>query len=468
MAARYSVKEITERKQRAGAPSSDDLDWVRQGAAATPDELRWLMSGAADGTIPDEALVDWIAAVAYVGMDLPELAAYTQAMAESGRVFKFRERTGKPVAVKHAPGGVGENTSGAVDALVAACGVAAPAITGPRLMHTPGTVERYGSIPNFCVTPDADQFERFVESAGAAIIAQSADIVPADGRIYALREQRGLVQVQAHILASVLSKKIACSPDVIALLMTYGDGALLRTKDEAEEMARLMIAVCSELDIHVGAVLCNMDRPLGNHLATTSLAVQESAGVVAGWHPSSDLSEAVLRLASIMIHGAGKANSIATARRIAEHAIATGSALASFKLMLETQGANPSIVGDPTRWPKAEHQIALRAPRAGWVVQHARALGDFANELAGAWGSAQFDPAAGIVLDPSALKGPVTAGRLLATVHASGELGARMMAEEEFRAEVVRRCFTVADTQQPEFHRFTGLILSDGLCVRAT
>lgn len=423
------------------------------GSPNTLEQLTDLIRGAVSKEVSEDLLVRWLRAVKQHDMNSQELADYTLALAHSGKVLDWGSHAS---AGKHAPGGVAENTSGPVDAIVAACGVYAPIYTGKRLMHTPGTVDRYGSIPGFKIFLSSGQFKRQIESIGMAMTGQGPDCAPGDGLIYALREKVELVQVQALIVGSVLSKKIASGAKNFGVLMTFGEGALLCDATEALSMANRMQGVAKFAGARISSSPVSLHAPLGDHISTTALAVKECIRLLRNEDVAPDLREAVLRVASTMLLDTCKADTIIAARELAERTLSNGNALTKFQEFIAAQGGDPRCCEDLRILPQSESIIEIRANESGYVVWNPRALGQIANSLAGEFGSSEFDPGAGIVLSSEARYGSyLSRGALLATIYCKQGWAARA---EQF----IRTLALVIDNNRPaQIPRFYEQVLSN-------
>ena len=415
-----------------------------RGDANTREELSAFVTAAVSQQAPEELIVRWLRAVKNRGMEHQELSDYTMALAHSGRVLSFGSH---PAAGKHAPGGVGENTSGPIDAIVAACGVYAPIYTGARLQHTPGTVDRFGSIPGFQIFLDPNTFHRQVEQIGIAMTGQTKECAPGDGVLYALREKHGLVMVDDHILASVLSKKFASGATSFGLLMTFGNGAFIADEAAARRMAERMQGVAACANARCSATLVAMHAPLGDVLSTTSLAVAEGIRLLRNEPVSPALREAVLRVAATMLLDGKAESTLEAARARAESTLTSGRALQKFQELLQAQGANPQIGDNPLLLPQPTESLEIRAPTAGFVVPYTRELGNAANALAGAYNTPEFDPTAGIILTPEGRYGSqVSQGAVIARV-----LGCRRVRDLQ---EHVAAGFTITTEPPPAIERF--------------
>jgi pyrimidine-nucleoside phosphorylase len=440
------IPEIVEKKE-SGQPN-------------TAQELATLVSAVVQKATPEENIIRWLRAVKKNDMLPDELAAYTLALANSGRVMNWGA---SPSAAKHAPGGVGENTTGPIDAIVAACGVYAPIYTGRRLEHTPGTVDRYGSIPGFKIFLEANRFEHQMHELGIAMTGQTPDCAPGDGKIYALREEyskgrpasESLVEVPALIIGSVLGKKIASGAKNFGMLLSYGDGAFLTDYAQAVQTAERMQAVAGHASSKLSAVPTSFDAPLGDYLATTSLAVREGIKLLRNEGVAPDFREAVLRVSSVMLLNAGTADSLSAARALAESTLTSGAALARFAKFIEAQGGDPRICDDPAHLPHSQYCLSVLAPKAGYIRPHTRTLGEIANRLAnGEFGDSSFDPGAGIVLTRQGRYGAdVKAGNLIAVVH-GGSLA------EGAVHDILEKGLIIQDTPPPALERFGQTILA--------
>src|SRR5271169_2442095 len=290
----------------------------RDGEALTAEEIEFLIKGTTHGSIPDYQMAAWLMAVVLKGMTRAELAALTEQMLYSGRVLDFtdlpRKRSDPLEAIpgfvdKHSTGGVGDKTSLVVAPIVAAGGLMVPMISGRGLGHTGGTLDKLESIPGFNVNLSLEEFRLVLSECGCSLIGQTAEIAPADKKLYALRDVTATVESPYLICASIMSKKLAEGIDALVLDVKTGSGAFMKKEEDAVFLAELMVETGERMGKSVVALITNMDQPLGTHVGN-SLEVVEVLDVLRG-QGSADLKELCLELAGWMFHLGGTADTVA-------------------------------------------------------------------------------------------------------------------------------------------------------------
>ncbi|HMD60601.1 MAG TPA: thymidine phosphorylase, partial [Opitutaceae bacterium] len=302
-----------------------------------------------------------------------------------------------PKADKHSTGGVGDKVSIHLAPMVAACGVAVPMISGRGLGHTGGTVDKLGSIPGFRVGLSLAEFRAQLEKIGVALIGQTSEIVPADRKLYALRDVTATVESIPLICASILSKKLAEGIDVLVLDVKFGRGALMREKAAARELAVALTSVARSMGKPARAVMTAMDEPLGNAVGN-ALEVAESVECLRGSGPA-DVMEVTYALGGQMLLLAGAAGDAAAARAQLERSVSSGAALGKFRQMVAAQGGDPRVADDPSVLPASALKAPVPSPSSGWVAS-ADALGVALAALRLGAGRARaedgIDPAVGV------------------------------------------------------------------------
>ncbi len=407
----------------------------RDGGVLAPAELAFLVQGATDGSVADEQLAAFLMAVFFRGLDpVRELPSWLQSMLRSGQVLDLSRIPGRKVD-KHSTGGVGDKISLPLAPLAAVCGVRVPMVSGRGLGHTGGTLDKLESIPGFRVDLPVERFVELVESLGACLVGQTAEIAPADRKLYALRDATATVESVPLIASSILSKKLAEGIDALVLDVKVGRGAFMKTLPDARLLARTLIDLCRAMGRPCTALLTAMDAPLGFAVGN-AVEVAEAVEVLRGRGPE-DVRELTLRLGVEMLLLGGTATDVPSARQRLEAALADGSALRRFAQIVAAQGGDASVVEDPGRLPRPSAVRELRADRGGVLaVLDAEQVGLAAVEL-GAGRSRKedrVDPAAGVLLRKR--RGDeVRAGEVLAELHAAD--GARLDAgEARLRAAV--------------------------------
>lgn len=333
--------------------------------ALTPDELAWIIRKYTDDVIPDYQLSALLMAIVLNGMTSEELFAWTRAMLHSGDVLDL-SAIDKPKVDKHSTGGVGDKISIPLAPIVAACGVVVPMMSGRGLGHTGGTFDKLESIPGFEVTMPLSAFETQLNEIGVVMVGQTEELVPADRRIYALRDATGTVPSRPLIASSIMSKKLAEDLDGLLLDVKVGKGAFMKTIPEAEELARTMVNLGRADGTPVTAILTNMDQPLGKAVGNANEMV-ESVEVLRGGGPD-DIRELTMRFAAEMLVLAGEDDLEAAASR-AHNAVTSGAALEVMIRLTAKQGGDASYIEDPSKFDIARKKYIIEADRDGWVSE---------------------------------------------------------------------------------------------------
>lgn len=338
----------------------------RDGGELSPGTIREFIEGYVSGAIPDYQAAAFLMAVYFRGMSDAETAALTQAMMDSGDRFNPAD-LGGVTADKHSTGGVGDKISIPLAPLVASCGVRVPMMSGRGLGHTGGTLDKLESIPGFRTNLERDQFLKVLDRTGAAMIGQTDRMVPADKKLYALRDVTATVECIPLIAASIMSKKIAAGPQHLILDVKTGRGAFMKTTADAGKLARAMVAIGTAHGRNVQARLTNMDtQPLGRMIGN-SLEVIESAELLQN-RASGDLRELTLALSADMLVMAGVAPGYPEAMALLIDRLSSGAAYRKFLEMVEAQGGDPDSVQPPYRLPVSSRTITLAANRSGWIT----------------------------------------------------------------------------------------------------
>ncbi|SFA47983.1 pyrimidine-nucleoside phosphorylase [Parageobacillus thermantarcticus] len=338
----------------------------RDGRALTNEEIEFIVRGYTNGDIPDYQMSAFAMAVFFRGMTEEETAALTMAMARSGDVIDLSKIEGIKVD-KHSTGGVGDTTTLVLGPLVASVGVPVAKMSGRGLGHTGGTIDKLESVPGFHVEIDNDQFIELVNKNKIAIIGQTGNLTPADKKLYALRDVTATVDSIPLIASSIMSKKIAAGADAIVLDVKTGSGAFMKDFEGAKRLATAMVEIGKRVGRKTMAVISDMSQPLG-YAVGNALEVKEAIDTLKGRGPE-DLQELCLTLGSYMVYLAEKAPSLDEARALLETSIQEGKALETFKVFLNAQGGDASVVDDPTKLPQAKYQWELEAPEDGYVAE---------------------------------------------------------------------------------------------------
>jgi pyrimidine-nucleoside phosphorylase len=338
----------------------------RDGHALTKEEIEFIIHGYTNGDIPDYQMSAFAMAVFFRGMTEEETAALTMAMVHSGDVIDLSKIEGIKVD-KHSTGGVGDTTTLVLGPLVASVGVPVAKMSGRGLGHTGGTIDKLESVPGFHVEIDNDQFIEIVNKNKIAIIGQTGNLTPADKKLYALRDVTATVNSIPLIASSIMSKKIAAGADAIVLDVKTGAGAFMKDLEGAKQLATAMVEIGKRVGRKTMAVISDMSQPLG-YAVGNALEVKEAIDTLKGKGPE-DLQELCLTLGSYMVYLAEKASSLEEARELLENSIQEGKALETFKVFLEAQGGDASVVDDPSKLPQAKYQWELEAPEDGYVAE---------------------------------------------------------------------------------------------------
>src|SRR5882724_6205589 len=341
------------------------IERKRDGGELSAEELAELMLGYAKGEIPDYQLAAFCMAVFFRGLTSAETYAMTDALIRTGETVDLHGALGRKVVDKHSTGGVGDKTSIAVGPIVAACGVPFGKMSGRGLGHTGGTLDKLESIPGFRVELTTQEFIDQVRSVGLAIVGATANLVPADKKLYALRDVTATVDNYSLIAASIMSKKIAGGADAIVLDVKVGDGAFMKARADAERLADVMIDLGRRAGREVVAVISDMDEPLG-HAVGNALEIREAMATLRGDGPP-DFVQLVVEASTQLLALSDLGVSRDEARGRVDQAIADGSALAGYERWITAQGGNP----DEAALPSAPVVREVVAPRAG----HVRSLG---------------------------------------------------------------------------------------------
>ena len=370
----------------------------RDGGTLRPDQVRWLVDRYVTGDVGDDQMAAFAMAVFFRGLSKSELSALVQAMIASGDTIDLSGIDGLKVD-KHSTGGVGDKISVCLAPLVASCGVPVPMISGRGLGHTGGTLDKLSAIPGFRTDLGADRFRALVADHGLALIGQTEELVPADRRLYALRDVTGTVESIPLIAASIMSKKIAEGIDGLVLDVKVGSGAFMKTRADAEALAVTMIGIGTQMGKTVRALMTDMDRPLGRAIGNAN-ETWEAIEVLKGGGPP-DVIELTVELGAEMLLVGRAAADAADGRRRMRQAIADGRGLDRLRAIVEAQGGDVRALDRRDVMPMAAHEAMIRSPHAGTINGFdTEALGLSAMVLGAgrARGHHQIDPAVGLDL----------------------------------------------------------------------
>lgn len=336
----------------------------RNGGELTEEEIRFFIEGYTRGEIPDYQVSALMMAIYFQKMTREETAILTMAMAESGDMLDLSEIAGIKVD-KHSTGGVGDKTSLALTPMVAACGIPVAKMSGRGLGHTGGTIDKLESFAGFSTGLTADKFIAQVNQIGIAIMGQTADLAPADKKLYALRDVTATVDNLSLIASSIMSKKLAAGADAIVLDVKTGSGAFMKAEEDAIALAHEMVRIGNDAGRKTIAVVSDMDQPLG-YAVGNALEVKEAIDTLKGNGPE-DFVELCLTLGSCMLIAGGKADSAEIAREMLLQTLADGSALRKLAEFVEAQGGDKAAVYDTDLLPKASIIRPVNAPQEGYI-----------------------------------------------------------------------------------------------------
>jgi len=370
----------------------------RDGQVLSSEEIQWIIQGYVQGVIPDYQMSAFTMAIYYQGMTPQETAQFTLAMAQSGDQVVL-DLPGKVFVDKHSSGGVGDKTTLIVGPMVAACGVPVAKMSGRGLGHTGGTIDKLSAIPGFKVEMGQKEFLEQVNKLGIAIIAQSGNLVPADKKLYALRDVTATVDTISLIASSIMSKKIASGAQAIVLDVKYGSGAFMATLVEAEELAETMVNIGKNLGRETLAILSNMDQPLGKAVGN-SLEILEVIDALQGNGPA-DLMAVCIEIGIWMLITGKKATTREQAQTMLEEALQEGKAFEKFIEFVRAQGGDPETITQK-KLPLAPFKVEIKAEKSG-ILQNmdAREIGISAMNLGAGRETkeSQIDLGAGIYLE---------------------------------------------------------------------
>ena len=425
----------------------------RDGGELSRGEIESVVNAYTREDIPDYQVSAWLMAVVLRGMTRAETAALTDAMLRSGEVLDLSSLAAKKVD-KHSTGGVGDKTSLVLAPLAAVAGVAVPMISGRGLGHTGGTLDKLEAIPGFNVNLPVAQFRRVLDTCGCAMIGQTAEIAPADRKLYALRDVTGTVESPYLICASIMSKKLAEGIDALVLDVKTGSGAFMKSEKDAAFLAELMVETGERMGKQMVALITDMDQPLGCMIGN-ALEVVEVVDILRGEGPE-DLRQLCLELAGWMLHLGGVSRTVAEGKKLSEKLIASGEALDRFRQMVELQGGDPRAIDDPRKLPQAQHSITVSSQKSGFLASlQCEQVGTACVILGGGRERKEdaVDPAVGIVLHKK-VGDEVSAREPLATIYYNAETRAARA------RQLLEQSFVITDSplreKRPLIHRVIG------------
>jgi pyrimidine-nucleoside phosphorylase len=377
----------------------DLIQRKRGGEELAPEEVEFLVNGYTSGEIPDYQMSAFLMAVYFKGMTDREVSRLTECMLNSGDTVDLSGVPGVKVD-KHSTGGVGDKTSFIVAPLAAAAGVVVPMMSGRALGHTGGTLDKLESIPGFRTDLTADEFQKQLTELGLCFIGQTDRLVPADRKLYALRDVTATVESIPLISSSIMSKKLAEGIDALVLDVKVGSGAFMKTQVDARRLAQTMVGIGRRMDKKVQALITDMNQPLGYAIGN-ALEIMEASQTLQNAGPA-DLTKLSLELAARMIFLGKKAATLEEARMLAEKHLVDGSAYKKLKQVVAAQGGNPQSLDKFELLPNATGMREVTSPRAGYVRRiNAQDIGISSNMIGAGRDKKEdsIDPAVGIILE---------------------------------------------------------------------
>jgi pyrimidine-nucleoside phosphorylase len=404
----------------------------RDGHQLSPDEITFFIEGVTRGTIADYQISALLMAIYLNGMDDAEQEILTDAMLHSGNTLDFSD-IAKPKADKHSTGGVGDKTSLLIAPMVAACGICVPMISGRGLGHTGGTLDKLESIPGYRVDLSAGEFERVLKTVGYAMSGQTAELAPADKKMYALRDATATVEAIPLIVASIISKKGAAGLDAMVIDVKVGSGAFMRDEDRAKVLAHALVRTGNACGIRTRALLTDMNQPLGQAVGN-SLEVKECIELLRGEAAAGARAvlELSLELSAHMLVLARVEDSLETARGRLQKILGSGEALERFRQNVAAQGGEPRVCDDPAKYlPLVTESFKVESPRSGFIRKVNTA--EIGHAIAAIGGGRlriddAIDPSVGFIAELK-IGDRIDAGAALGTVYCREESKAKEAAQ---------------------------------------
>ena len=398
----------------------DLIQRKRDGEELAPNEITFLVDGYTQGEVPDYQMSAFLMAVYFSGMSDREVTALTDCMLRSGESVDLSSVPGVKVD-KHSTGGVGDKTSLIAAPLAASAGAIVPMISGRALGHTGGTLDKLESIPGFRTNLTLDEFRAQLQQVGIAFIGQTAEVTPADGKLYSLRDATATIESIPLIASSIMSKKLAAGLDAIILDVKVGAGAFMKRQVDARRLAQMMVGIGRRMDKRIQALITDMNQPLG-YAVGNALEVMEASQTLQNVGPT-DLTRISLELAARMIYLGSITETLDDARELAQQKLLDGSGYRKFREVIEAQGGNPQVLDRFELLPNASGAREITSPRAGFVSAiDAEDVGK-ASAMIGAGRDNkddQVDPAVGVILEVKAGE-KVEAGAVLCRIYYTGD-----------------------------------------------
>ncbi|SHE41351.1 pyrimidine-nucleoside phosphorylase [Caloramator proteoclasticus] len=428
----------------------------RNGEELTKEEIDFFVDGYTKGEIPDYQVSALLMAIFFNKMTKRETADLTMAMVNSGETIDLSEIQGIKVD-KHSTGGVGDKTTLVLAPMVAACGVPVAKMSGRGLGHTGGTIDKLESIKGFSVEMTKKQFIENVNRIKMAVGGQTADLAPADKKLYALRDVTATVDNVSLIASSIMSKKIAAGADAIVLDVKTGTGAFMKTLDDSFELAQEMVDIGTNVGRNTIAVISDMDQPLG-YAVGNALEVKEAVETLKGKGPE-DLLELCIVLGTQMLLLAGRANTEEEARKMLQETITSGSAYEKFKEFVKAQGGDVSVIEDLELLPKAQHIIEVKADREGYITKIIADQIGISALILGAGRETKespIDPAVGIIIKEK-VGSYVKKGDVIAYLYAN-DLNKAKISEQK-----LLEAYHIEEQKLEERPLIFGIVTKDGI-----
>jgi pyrimidine-nucleoside phosphorylase len=390
------------------------IETKRDGGTLSAEAIEWLITAYTAGSVTDYQMSAMAMAIYLNGFDENELADWTRAMLNSGETLDFDDISAAKVD-KHSTGGVGDKISIPLAPLVASCGVVVPMMSGRGLGHTGGTLDKLETIPGFFTGLDPDRFGDILRETGIVLAGQSETLVPADRKLYALRDASGTVSSIPLISSSIMSKKLAEGLDGLVLDVKTGSGAFMKSLEDSRTLARTMVGIGKANGVRTVALITDMSQPLGNEVGNAN-EMAESIATLRGEGPA-DITDLTMALGEVMLEIAG----IDGGRTLLESKIESGEALEKFKEVVAAQDGDTAVIDDPSMLPQAAETATVTTDRGGFVTAcDALAIGITATRLGAGRERSEdvIDPGVGITLHKK-LGDRVDPGDVLATVRFS-------------------------------------------------
>ncbi len=397
----------------------DIIKQKRDGFPLSKEQIEFFIKGYVDGSIPDYQASALLMAIYFKGMNIDETTNLTLAIKDSGETLDFSGIDGVRVD-KHSTGGVGDKTSLVVAPIVASLGVKVAKMSGRGLGHTGGTIDKLEAIPNYKTDIAIEDFKSIVNKTGLSIVGQSAKLAPADKKLYALRDVTATIDSMPLIASSIMGKKLAADDDCIVLDVKTGNGSFMKTVEESESLAKIMVEIGKKAGKKIMALITDMSSPLGNAIGN-SLEVIEAIETLNGNGPN-DFKNVCLMLASNMLYLAGK-GSVEECEKLCKDAILSKKALNTFAEMVKLHGGDESYIYNPSKFEKAKYEMEVISTKSGYIVEVDTEGYGLASLMLGAGRNKKedkIDYLAGIILNKK--RGDyVKKGEVLATMYSSND-----------------------------------------------